>query len=49
MKFNFDRQLVIEGHLQAIIKNLEAKCNSLSNSNRSYKGWKTKRMLKNVK
>jgi len=49
MDFKFDRQLVIEGHLQAMVKELELKVQRLDRSKAAYKGWKTKRMLKNVK
>ncbi len=49
MAFEFDRQLVIEGHLQAMVKELELKAQRLERSKPAYKGWKTKRMLKNVK
>ena len=49
MKFEFNRQMVIEGHLQALVNELTLKVERLERSKAAYKGWKTKRMLKNVK
>jgi len=46
---NFDRNQIIIGHLQADIAKLESKLTRYKNSVRTYKGHKTKRMLKNVK
>ena len=49
VRFDFNRQMVIEGHLQALLNELTLKVERLERSKAAYKGWKTKRMLKNVK
>lgn len=49
MAFEFNRQLVIEGHLQAMVKELELKVQRLERSKAAYKGWKTKRKKAKVK
>lgn len=43
MKIEFNRQMVIEGHLQYLLRLQEEKIEKLSRSVRAYKGWKTKR------
>ena len=42
-KLNFNRELVIYGHLQADLRLAEEKLKKANNSLRAYRGWKTKR------
>jgi len=46
---NFNRELIIYEHLQADLRKAEEKIKKQSLSLRAYKGWKTKRNVKNVK
>ena len=43
VRFDFNRQMVIEGHLQALVNELTLKVERLERSKAAYKGWKTKR------
>lgn len=49
MAFNFDRNLVIIGHLQADLRKAEQRLIKQERSIRAYKGHKTRRIKKTVK
>ena len=43
MNFEFNRQMVIEGHLQALVNELTKRIERLERSKAAYKGWKKRR------
>lgn len=43
LELNFNRELVIYGHLQADLRLVEEKLKKANNSLRAFRGWRTKR------